>query len=227
MIRSAFFVCTLALSQAVSAAPIRFDFTGDLDGVIGFMPGFTTDQTVSGHFILETDSPPSLSSDGAQAFYRNAITEFEFNIGGSYSGVMDPVNVTDGFPADFYSNVSVGNEYSALEYDYIRWQAYKLDAPLLHPDYSGASFTIGYEELTNDILSDRTLDFDSVDPADWGLSRWGFSLYGPVFGFTGSVFGEVTSMTRSAVSVPEPTSWLLVAPALLVIGAMTRRRRRA
>ena len=217
MCRYVLFVCALTLSQAASAVPVRFDFTGDIQGVTGFMPGFSTDQTVSGHFILETDSTPSLSPDGAQAFYRNAILEFEFSIGGWYSGVMDPENITDGFPDDFFSNVRVGNEYSAMEYDYINWQMYKLDVPLLHPDYTGASFVIVYEELINDILSDRTLDFDSVDPDDWGLSAWGFGLYGPVFGFEGDVFGNITSMARSRVSVPEPATWLLFVTALLAV----------
>jgi len=75
-----------ALSGPVSASPITFAFTGNVNSVSAPLSGtFNTSQTLSGFYTFESTTPDTVPLDPTLGSYTGALTALSFTVG-SYTG---------------------------------------------------------------------------------------------------------------------------------------------
>ena len=217
-----------ALSGPVSASPITFAFTGNVNSVSAPLSGtFNTSQTLSGFYTFESTTPDTVPLDATLGFYTGALTALSFTVG-SYTGTG---------PTLSGSAIAVEND-RVMVFQPIPRDSYTAGAEFVGQDIAGLSplfvIVVGLVDPTG-----TALNSDSLPTTPPNLSAFtqgsGFVL---IFGIPAfpeneeQVVGTLTSLTLvteppGGTPIPEPSTWLLLSSGLAGIALWRQRHRQS
>lgn len=165
---------------------------------------FSVGNTFSGGFLYDSDTPlTSMSSDGSQAVYLNAITKYNFSI----STYDAPSN---NLPLASFGDVSVVNDRNdALG---------PLDSFFTTQGFSSndwfSSITVDFQDNTAQVYDNFLLP-TSLDISDFSYPYFHMAFLRKSDGDQLHLSGRVTAL--NPVSVPEPSTFLLSLAGILLL----------
>jgi len=209
----------LITSSAVQAALLRYDFTAQASWVDAwggglFWPsllvGGDTERTITGHFVVDTTLGSSSQSGPWYASGYDSIVDFQ---------LRSPMLNGYRFAAP---NASFSVSVDALGAS-SGWDELYLEAPLTGPgQYAFASLHIFDFAGTGLNMLYQT---GAIDLTPFDLRQIAIGVYGTDLLEHRTVRAELTSLTGTALSVPEASTLLLLGPAVAGLLAWRRPRR--
>ncbi len=220
-----FLMCFLSASS--HATPIRIDFTGTIDsvgaGVAG--GGIFVDDSVTGHFSYDTETPDTFwdAADNTKGEYRTLTQTFNIMIGSSFSATSSSTTIT------VQNNFSNGS--APVDGLYVTGNPASggtLNGRDVHSFQIGLTKNNSVAHLwSDDFLPDAT-DWAGVSLSDMNAPGWRWMKFDWRSGdtrFDAQIRWNITSFNLGSSTVPEPATMMLFGFGVLGLAGISRRKK--
>jgi len=164
--------------------------------------GFSVGTSFTGQFTYDTDAALSgMSSDGAQAVYLNAITDYSFSMGAYHAPSTD-------LPKSTFGSASVVNDRNGKVDSFFTKQTFSSD------DWF-SSITADFQDHTAQVYDEFSLP-ENLNLNDFSSPYFHMAFLRKSDGDQLHLKGKISAL--SPVSLPEPnTLWLLLGAILVLM----------
>jgi hypothetical protein len=209
-ISAAIFLAGWSILTPTYAAPVTFDFTGNVTSQVGTTHSIGSQ--ITGTFTFDSAATGVTSSGGTQADYSSAVSNFSIAEFQSVPGAAGPIEILDNHP---FPNPpgSIQEAFVARYTDLNGTFTFDLDVIGSNPTAIN-SLALPQSPYPLGPFDFKRFSFDNHDISTPHIDM--------------AIFGDITSVTLVqdvAPSVPELSTWAMVILGFAGIGFMTYRRR--